>query len=67
MYASVCRLLLRLVLLVLVGTLGWSGHRVASGSRDKTVRMRDVRAPDTEKGDVYDGHKQVCIHLRVCV
>lgn len=31
-----------------VGSLAWNGYLLASGSRDRSVLVRDVRAPDTE-------------------
>ena len=40
-----------------VGTLAWSGHTLCSGSRDRTICMRDVRSP-TQFTSQLIGHKQ---------
>jgi cell division cycle 20-like protein 1 (cofactor of APC complex) len=40
-----------------VGTIAWSNHCLATGSRDKTILLRDMRSKD----DYYEefvGHKQ---------
>jgi cell division cycle 20-like protein 1 (cofactor of APC complex) len=43
-----------------VGTLAWSSQLVASGSRDRTIFMRDIRAPEPFLRKLI-GHKQeVC-------
>ncbi|RLN21471.1 hypothetical protein BBO99_00003348 [Phytophthora kernoviae] len=43
-----------------VGTLGWSSQSLASGSRDRTILMRDLRAAEPFQNKLA-GHKQeVC-------
>ncbi|KAG1711405.1 hypothetical protein DVH05_008658 [Phytophthora capsici] len=43
-----------------VGTLGWSGQSLASGSRDRTILMRDLRTQEPYENKLA-GHKQeVC-------
>ncbi|KAG3091508.1 Protein FIZZY-RELATED 2 [Phytophthora idaei] len=43
-----------------VGTLGWSGQSLASGSRDRTIIMRDLRTQEPFQSKLA-GHKQeVC-------
>lgn len=43
-----------------VGSLAWNGNSLASGSRDRSIRLRDVRDPQQESL-VLDGHEQeVC-------
>jgi len=43
-----------------VGSLAWNGYLLASGSRDHTILMRDVRIPE-HYTDVLNGHRQeVC-------
>eukprot|EP00879_Flechtneria_rotunda_P023653 GHRR01025028.1.p1 GENE.GHRR01025028.1~~GHRR01025028.1.p1 ORF type:complete len:402 (+),score=82.73 GHRR01025028.1:95-1300(+) len=43
-----------------VGTQAWSSHMLASGSRDKSILLRDVRAPEPYV-DKWLGHKsEVC-------
>ena len=46
-----------------VGSLSWAGSQIASGSRDKSVHVNDVRiSPDSDKPVFcFNGHKQeVC-------
>ena len=43
-----------------VGTMSWNGHTLASGSRDRLIYLRDVRAKDATVMKLA-GHKQeVC-------
>ncbi|CAM9623795.1 unnamed protein product, partial [Discosporangium mesarthrocarpum] len=43
-----------------VGTMCWNAHALASGSRDRTILLRDVRSPQPFT-DTLAGHKQeVC-------
>uniref|UniRef100_H3G782 CDC20/Fizzy WD40 domain-containing protein n=2 Tax=Phytophthora ramorum TaxID=164328 RepID=H3G782_PHYRM len=43
-----------------VGTLGWNGQSLASGSRDRTILMRDLRTQEPFQNKLA-GHKQeVC-------
>lgn len=46
-----------------VGSLSWAENQVASGSRDKSVHVNDLRASPEKEGPVhcFNGHKQeVC-------
>lgn len=43
-----------------VGALGWNGHTLASGSRDRSILLRDVRSQESFTSKL-EGHKQeVC-------
>ncbi|KRX06577.1 WD40-repeat-containing domain [Pseudocohnilembus persalinus] len=46
-----------------IGSLAWNGYLIASGSRDRNILVRDVRAP-TESVQKYQGHKQEICGLR---
>lgn len=44
-----------------VGCLAWNADTICSGSRDRTIIHRDIRAPDTETGRKMTHHRQeVC-------
>lgn len=43
-----------------IGSVAWNGHLLATGSRDHSVLIRDVRVPE-HYSDVLQGHRQeVC-------
>ena len=46
-----------------VGTLAWFGHMLCTGSRDRTILRRDVRAPAPFTAQLL-GHKQEVCGLR---
>lgn len=46
-----------------VGAVSWSGSMIASGSKDKTILVRDVRANANFTRRLY-GHKQEVCGLR---
>ena len=46
-----------------VGTMAWNAHLLASGSRDRLIYLRDVRAPDPHIQKLQ-GHKQEVCGLR---
>jgi cell division cycle 20-like protein 1 (cofactor of APC complex) len=46
-----------------VGTMAWNAHLLASGSRDRLIFLRDVRAP-TPHVHKLQGHKQEVCGLR---
>ncbi|CAO4363697.1 unnamed protein product [Caenorhabditis nigoni] len=44
-----------------VGCLAWNADTICSGSRDRTIIHRDIRAPDNEEGRKMTHHRQeVC-------
>lgn len=43
-----------------IGSVAWNGHLIATGSRDHSILIRDVRVPE-HYSDVLQGHRQeVC-------
>ena len=50
-----------------VGCVAWNGELVSTGSRDRSIAVRDLRQPDTPFAAVrrLHSHKQeVCAHSR---
>ncbi len=45
-----------------VGTMAWNAHCLASGSRDRSIFLRDVRAAESFTSKLV-GHKQVNVTL----
>ena len=43
-----------------VGSLAWSSHLLASGSRDRGINLRDVRVPDSLVGALKGHRSEVC-------
>ncbi|XP_047525798.1 fizzy-related protein homolog [Pieris napi] len=44
-----------------VGALAWNGDTLSSGSRDRHIRQRDTRAPNSTSSRILQGHRQeVC-------
>ena len=46
-----------------VGVSGWNNSLVSSGSRDRTILMRDIRSSDDYVSQLY-GHKQEICGLK---
>ena len=49
-----------------VGTMAWGSHVLSSGSRDRTILQRDVRAPEHFSAKLQSHRSEVC-GLKVCV
>ncbi len=52
-----------------VGTMAWSAHHLATGGRDRTILLRDVRQPENYN-QKFNGHKSeasCCLKLLGCV
>ena len=43
-----------------VGTLAWGSNLLSSGSRDRNILQRDVRAPDNFVGKLLGHRSEVC-------
>lgn len=43
-----------------VGCMSWSHHTIATGSRDRSILLRDVRAPDDFTGKLGAHRSEVC-------
>lgn len=47
-----------------VGTQAWNSHMLASGSRDKTILLRDVRVAEAYS-EKFTGHRSEVCGLKV--
>ncbi len=45
-----------------VGTMAWSSHILSSGSRDRNILQRDVRAPEDYIHKLVGHRSEVCTH-----
>lgn len=43
-----------------VGSMHWNSHTLATGSRDRSVRLRDVRAPEPSYATLQGHRQEVC-------
>eukprot|EP00951_Prasinocladus_malaysianus_P003935 scaffold27825_cov42-Prasinocladus_malaysianus.AAC.1 len=43
-----------------VGTLAWNSHMLSSGSRDRSILQRDVRAPESFHMKLQGHRSEVC-------
>lgn len=60
-YGYVCKLINNVVCIVVFsGALAWNGEQLSSGSRDRVILQRDVRAPPAAERRLQGHRQEVC-------